>query len=323
MAHSGRVTSAHVTALDPQGSPAARRAVLTRAVIELAVAAAVFGVYRAGRLVTNDSVATATQNAERVLDVQRSFAGSVELTVQRSMLDVPGAIDVLNHFYVYVHFPVTTLFLGWLFARHRDRYPAVRNWFVGVTLAAMVIHVAFPLAPPRMLDGYVDTLREFGPNIYPDDPSRSLANQFAAMPSLHFGWALMVAVAIILVTTSRHRWWWLAHPAATLLAIVATGNHYLLDAAVAAALALVVGVLVFRRQGELSDRVEPVAVVHVGPARRSPPARHRAHQRCVMDRGRGSQPPPAPVPPPTVRPSPVRGTSRISCTEDDPVSAIP
>ncbi len=218
-----------------------------------------------------------------MLDVQRSFAGSVELTVQRWMLDVPGAIDVLNHFYVYVHFPVTTLFLVWLFARHRDRYPAVRNWFVGVTLAAMVIHVAFPLAPPRMLDGYVDTLREFGPNIYPDDPSRSLANQFAAMPSLHFGWALMVAVAIILVTTSRHRWWWLAHPAATLLAIVATGNHYLLDAAVAAALALLVGVLVFRRQGELSDRAEPVAVVHVGPGR-SPQGRSADRRNATRSR---------------------------------------
>ena len=113
----------------------------------------------------------------------------------------------------------------------------------------MVIHVAFPLAPPRMLEGYVDTLRVFGPSIYPEDPSRSVANQFAAMPSLHFGWALMVAVGIIVLTSSRYRWWWLAHPAVTLLAIVATGNHYLLDAAVAAALAAAIGDLTLRRRG--------------------------------------------------------------------------
>ena len=269
--------------MDPSGSTSARRAVLLRALIELVIAASVFAVYRAGRLVTNDSVTSAAANAERVLDAQRWLIGTMELNVQQWILDVPGAIGVLNHFYVFVHFPATTVFMVWAFARHRDRYPAIRNWFVGVTLAAMVIHVAFPLAPPRMLDGYVDTLREYGPNIYPEDPNRSLANQFAAMPSLHFGWALMVAIGIIMVTTSPRRWWWLAHPAVTLLAIVATGNHYLLDAAVAAVLALIVGLIVLRRHDGLPERVESVAVVHVGLVRRSPSTRHRSHQRCVMD----------------------------------------
>lgn len=319
VAHSVLVAFAFVRSMDRSGPSAARRAVVLRAVIELVIAASVFVVYRAGRLVTNDSLTSAAANAERVVDAQRRLIGTMELHVQRWILDIPGAIDVLNHFYVFVHFPATTVFLVWAFARHRDRYPAIRNWFVGVTLAAMVIHVAFPLAPPRMLDGYVDTLREYGPNIYPEDPSRSLANQFAAMPSLHFGWALMVAIGIITVTTSRHRWWWLAHPAVTLLAIVATGNHYLLDAAVAAALALIVGLLVFRPQSERSDPVELVAVAPVGPVRRSSPTRHRPHQRCVMGPGRGATSS-ASSP---MHPSLIGGTSRISCREDDPVSAIP
>ena len=248
------------------------RSVLVRAAAELAIAAAVFGVYRAGRIVTNDSVAVAQANAHRVLDVQRWLGGSVELTVQRLVLDVPGMIDVLNHFYVGVHFPATAAFLVWAFARHRDQYPAIRNWFVGVTMAAMVIHVAFPLAPPRMLEGYVDTLRVYGPSIYPDDPSRSVANQFAAMPSLHFGWALMVAVGIIAVTTSRYRWWWLAHPAITLLAIVATGNHYLLDAAVAAALAAAIGDLTLRRRGVRWNPVDTDTLTDVGARTNPSPA---------------------------------------------------
>lgn len=276
-----------------------------RAAVELVIAAVVFAVYRAGRLVTNDSVADATANAERVIDVQRWLGGAVELTVQRWTLDVPGAIDVLNHFYVFVHFPATTLFLVWLFVRHRDRYPAIRNWFVGVTMVAMVVHVVFPLAPPRMLDGYIDTLREYGPNIYPEDPSRSLANQFAAMPSLHFGWALMVAVGIILVTTGRHRWWWLAHPAVTLLAIVATGNHYLMDAAVAGAIALAIGLVVLPRRATADVPVVAVTATD-RPNGRTSTRRHR----CTAELERPA-------------PSPARGTSRIPCREDEPLSAVP
>ncbi len=225
-------------------SPA--RSVLVAALVEFVVAAVVFAVYRAGRLVTNDSVEVAMGNAERVVGLQRALIGELELAVQRAVLDVPGAIEFLNHLYVFVHFPATAVFLVWVFVRRRESYAGIRNWFVGVTMAAMVIHVVFPLAPPRMREGYVDTLRVYGPQIYSDDPSRSVANEFAAMPSLHFGWALMVAVGIILVTADRRRWWWLAHPALTLLAIVATGNHYLSDAVVAALLACTVGVLVFR-----------------------------------------------------------------------------
>lgn len=210
------------------------------ALTELTIAVGVFAVYRAGRLVTNDSVEVAMANAQRLVHVQRPFVGDIERWVQEHTLQVPGAIEVLNHFYVFVHFPVTAAFLVWVFVRHRDAYRRIRDWFVGVTMAAMVVHVAFPLAPPRMLDGFVDTLRAFGPQIYSEDPSRSVANQFAAMPSLHFGWALMVAVGIILVSSGVRRWWWLCHPAMTLVAIVATGNHYLADALVAAILACAV-----------------------------------------------------------------------------------
>lgn len=218
------------------------------AVAELAIATLVFVSYRAGRLITNDSVQAAIANSERVLALQGRLIGQIERDVQQTVLEIPGAIEFLNHFYVFVHFPATTAFLVWAFTRRRKFYSGIRNCFAGVTMAAMVIHVLFPLAPPRMLDGFVDTLQQFGPRIYAEDPSRSVANQFAAMPSLHFGWALMVAVGIIMVTSGPRRWLWALHPALTLAAIVATGNHFLLDAAVAAALAGVVSVVVFRRR---------------------------------------------------------------------------
>jgi hypothetical protein len=107
-----------------------------------------------------------------------------------------------------------------------------------VTAAALVLHLLFPLAPPRMLaaTGLVDTARVYGPSVYGDPAADSLSNQFAAMPSLHFGWALMVAIGLIAATRSRWRWLWPAHPMLTLLVIVGTANHYWLDAMAAAAL---------------------------------------------------------------------------------------
>ena len=93
-----------------------------------------------------------------------------------------------------------------------------------------------------MLDqhGFVDTLQTYGPRIYAEDTNESVANQFAAMPSLHFGWALLIALMFIRIKRTRWSWVALAHPAITLLAIVATANHYLADAAVAGV--LVIGV---------------------------------------------------------------------------------
>ncbi|GAB3960391.1 hypothetical protein GCM10027614_82130 [Micromonospora vulcania] len=80
----------------------------------------------------------------------------------------------------------------------------------------------------------VDTGRAYGPAVYGPPDTDALSNQYAAMPSLHVGWAIAVAVALVAVTRGRPRWLWLAHPLATLLVVVSTGNHYWLDGIVAA-----------------------------------------------------------------------------------------
>jgi hypothetical protein len=85
--------------------------------------------------------------------------------------------------------------------------------------------------------GLIDTGQVFGPTVYGSQPaSDSIENQFAAMPSLHFGWALMVAIGLIAATRSRWRWLWLLHPLVTLLVVIGTANHYWLDTIVAGAL---------------------------------------------------------------------------------------
>lgn len=213
------------------------------AAFELGVAATVFLLYRAGRTLTRTDTVTAFHNARWVRHVEDQFGLWTESTVQRLALRSDHLVHVLNWYYVGAHFPLTIAFLVATFAWRRPYYRPVRNWFVSVTLAALVIHVAFPLAPPRMLGGFVDTLRRFGPQIYTTDVTDSVANQFAAMPSLHFGWALIVAFGIIWIRSTWRSTLALLHPAVTLLTIVATGNHYWIDAAIAAMLVAAVAVL--------------------------------------------------------------------------------
>jgi hypothetical protein len=212
-------------------------------IVEFAVMMAVFMLYRSGRMFTRDATDQAMGNAGRVIDFERALGIFNERAVQGWALGSDVVVDFLNRYYVAVHFPLTIAFLVWAYIRHQNAYRFIRTWFVGVTLAALVIHVGFPLAPPRMTSGFVDTLHEFGPRIYNKDPRRSVTNQFAAMPSLHFGWAFMMAIGFVAIKRSRNSVLMMLHPAITLLAIVATGNHYWLDAIVAGLLAAIVAVM--------------------------------------------------------------------------------
>ena len=179
-------------------------------------------------------------------------------------------VAFLNRYYVTVHFPLTVAFLLWVFFRHHDAYRRIRNTFVSVTVAALAIHVAFPLAPPRMLPdaGFVDTLQRYGPRIYSTDTSESIANQFAAMPSLHFGWAFIVAGAYVSIRRTRRSLWVMLHPAITLLAIVATANHYWLDAAVAGVLVVAAAALLSARRERHVEVGIPVVALPTGRGRR-------------------------------------------------------
>jgi hypothetical protein len=101
----------------------------------------------------------------------------------------------------------------------------------------MVVHVLMPLAPPRMMSrlGFLDTMAVFGPSAY-GESTTNIANQFAAMPSLHVGWALLIAVVVIRTAATPWRWATLAHPFITVVVVVATANHYWMDAIAAAVL---------------------------------------------------------------------------------------
>ncbi|MGW2430250.1 phosphatase PAP2 family protein [Streptomyces sp. NPDC001640] len=218
------------------GAAAIRRPPLIR---ELLLVAGLFLVYKFGRQLANGHTAEAFHNAHRVWHWERSLHLPGESDVQSVLLHGDTLVRTANTYYVAVHFTATVIFLAWLYLRRPEHYLWARRILALLTGAALALHLTFPLAPPRMLDvaHLVDTGQAYGPTVYGAKPAAdSMANQFAAMPSLHFGWALMVAIGLIAATRSRWRWLWLLHPLLTLVVIVGTANHYWLDAVVAAVL---------------------------------------------------------------------------------------
>ncbi|MDX3614321.1 phosphatase PAP2 family protein [Streptomyces europaeiscabiei] len=206
---------------------------------EFLLVAGLFLVYKFGRMLANGHTTEAFRNAHLVWDWERALHLPGEGSVQSALLHGDTPVHLANVFYATVHFPATMAFLVWLYLRRPAHYVWARRVLAALTAAALLLHLAFPLAPPRMLDvaSLVDTGQVYGPTVYSAAPATdSLANQFAAMPSLHFGWALMVAIGLIAATRSRLRRLWLLHPLVTLVVIVGTANHYWLDAIVAGTL---------------------------------------------------------------------------------------
>jgi hypothetical protein len=205
---------------------------------ELLLVVGLFLVYKLGRQLATGHTGEAFRNAHRVWDLERAVHLPGEGTAQSVLLRSDTLVHLANTYYATVHFPATAAFLIWLWLRRPVHYVWARRVLAAVTAAALVVHLVFPLAPPRMpaATGLVDTARVYGPSVYGPPQTDHLSNQFAAMPSLHFGWALMLAIGLIVATRSRWRLLWLLHPLLTLLVIVGTANHYWLDAIVAAAL---------------------------------------------------------------------------------------
>jgi hypothetical protein len=128
----------------------------------------------------------------------------------------------------------------WMLVRRPAEYVKARWAFASLTGLALIGHLVLPLAPPRMFPqyGWIDTAQLLGQSVYNANADSGLANQFAAMPSLHVGWAFLVAVFLIRTTRSRWRWLWIAHPVITFAVVVVTANHYWLDGLIAIGLAI-------------------------------------------------------------------------------------
>ena len=181
-----------------------------------------------------------------------------ETAIQRPFLPHPLIIQFFNLYYDTLHFPVLIACMIWLFVRHRELYPRWRTTLVAFTGICLLVQL-IPVAPPRMLPGtgLVDTAVRYHQSVYSNvagfDP-----DQLSAMPSVHVGWAILVAAAII--TTLRSRWRWLAvlYPCLTTLAVIVTANHFWLDGIVAAViLAAVLTVQALIRRARAAPAAAP------------------------------------------------------------------
>lgn len=207
---------------------------------EVAFIGAAALLYSLVRGLTDNRVDAAFANAERVIEFEQSLGLFVEPRLQEAALSHPASADLANAVYIWGYWPVLGITLLWLLVRHPAAYPLYRNALLASGALSLAVFAAFPLAPPRFLPeyGFVDTiaLRSSG---YRDFNASALVNEYAAMPSLHFGWVLLLAIAW--VTVARHRVVRLGGvvlPALMFAAVVLTGNHFIVDGVVAGVIVL-------------------------------------------------------------------------------------
>jgi PAP2 superfamily len=206
---------------------------------EIALVLLTYGVYLLVRklVLGRDGRVRAERNAERVVALEERLGIHVEPAVQRAVLRYPRLLHGLNAGYAVFN---VTLTVGWalLLLRRRDPgYERLRNACLLTHLGAQPVFLLFPTAPPRVSEGYVDTMAEVSGFDLEHRWLVRLYNPVAAMPSLHVAFAVVTAAALAeRATSSTGKLAAASYPPLVSLVITATGNHYVLDAVAGAAL---------------------------------------------------------------------------------------
>ncbi len=190
----------------------------------------------------------ALRHARDIVSAERSLGIFHELDVQHFAATSPHFVQaVANWTYFNCQFSISFGFLFWVYLRRNHAFPLVRNVFIAANAIGLACYTLYPAAPPRMLGslGFVDTLNETAVNHH-SGLIASLANPYAAMPSLHTAYALIVGTsAVMLVRTRVLRVLWAFYPALVVFSIVATANHFFLDAAGGAGVAMLAALAVY------------------------------------------------------------------------------
>jgi len=186
-------------------------------------------------------------HARGILDLERSLHLDPELSLDRWLAGHHTLALILSDYYDNAHFIVTLGLLGYLWWWRADLYRPLRNSLVLVNVLGFIVFWLYPVAPPRMLNGFTDVVAASGAfGSWHTGALASQANQLAAMPSLHMAWAVWCTLA--LWSISGRRWvrgLAVLHPCVTALAVLATGNHFVLDIA-GGLVAIAISVLIVR-----------------------------------------------------------------------------
>lgn len=212
---------------------------------ELVIAAALYAVYDIIRGLIAGNTTHALRDGHDILNLERLLHIDPEHYLNHT-LDHLAAIAVpACFFYATLHFIITPAVLIWTYIKRPDSYRRARTVLAAITLTALVGFWLFPTAPPRLLTGggFQDTLVKFGAwgwwgaDASVPAPAQAIANQYAAMPSLHLAWAAWCGATVYSLTRHRAvRAAALTYPMLTALVVISTANHYLLDVLAGAAL---------------------------------------------------------------------------------------
>jgi hypothetical protein len=201
---------------------------------ELAIVLLAYLLYGQVRNLIDGRISTAEAFATWLLSLEQSWGIDIELGLNQWVAAREPVAVGMNYYYALLHFTVTAGVLIWLWHVHRDKYPLARTSLILGSMVALLGFWLLPLAPPRLMPnlGYVDTFWFYNTWGSLSDPALArFSNQYAAMPSLHVGWALWSGVVVFLL--ARRRWLRtlaLLYPAVTLVVVMGTANHFVLDA---------------------------------------------------------------------------------------------
>jgi hypothetical protein len=229
-----RVTK--VPRMVPPPRPKPRIPLWTREVLFVAV---LYVAYEISRGLHNGGLHAATRNGSDILRWERAWDIDPEHFLTHLIAHLTVLAVLASYFYSVMHYVITPVVLVWMYRRHKESYGHARTVLAFGTILGLLGFYFVPTAPPRMLPhgGVTDVLLKFSQyGWWGDDGSvprglGSLTNQFAAMPSLHVGWALWCGVLIW--RHASHTWLrrlGATYPVLTTVVVVATGNHYLIDA---------------------------------------------------------------------------------------------
>jgi len=199
---------------------------------QLGLFVAAYLLYGLARWLTTSDFDVAAAHARWIHNLQRSLGIAVEASVQRA-LEGSAWLWLLNHAYLAAQFAVTPAMLVWLYRRARPAYRRLRDTILATWLLSIPVYGLFPVAPPRLAEiGMLDTITQQTGLALNSRLATSLYNPLAAVPSLHAGFALAVAVVAWPICRT---WWaraaWASWPALVGLSVIATGNHFLFDIA--------------------------------------------------------------------------------------------
>jgi hypothetical protein len=215
---------------------------VTAFVIEVAIMTIVMAIYFLIRGGLPEPVPAAVARSTKIIHLEQATGIFVERQWQEPVLKNGLLMRIANGIYIWGHLPVMLVAAVWLYWKNRQRYGLYRTGLVLSAFVGLWGYAFFPAAPPRLMPsdwGFVDTIALVAKERYELKPDLFL-NHYAAVPSLHFGWAMLAGIAIW--QNSRNlalRAFAILMPAAMFWAIVVTANHFIFDMLVGAAIVLV------------------------------------------------------------------------------------